>query len=93
MAQIRCDKAGAIWVLTIDNQRKRNAFSGDMVRSLCDYLDKADRTPSVRCVVITGAGRGIAATGQRLPRLPKYASTTAGWLETSLKLPSAILAP
>ena len=66
MAQIRCDKAGAIWVLTIDNERKRNAFSGDMVRSLCDYLDEADRTPSVRCVVITGAGDTTFSSGHDL---------------------------
>lgn len=69
MAQIRCDKAGAVWVLTIDNERKRNAFSGDMARSLCAYLDEADRTPSVRCVVITGAGDTAFSSGHDLSEL------------------------
>ena len=66
MAQIRCDKSGSIWLLTIDNEPKRNAFSGDMVHALLDLLDEADATPSARCIIITGAGdKAFSRPGSR----------------------------
>ena len=66
VTQIRCDDQDAVRVLTIDNQPKRNAFSGDMVLALRDRLDEAGAMTRVRCVVITGAGDKAFSSGHDL---------------------------
>ena len=94
MAQIRCDKDDGIWVLTIDNEPKRNAFSGDMVYALRDLLDEADTTPKVRCVIITGAGDTAFSSGHDLSEMLDHGDAAfspeanAGFLRpTSMKKP------
>ena len=94
MAQIRCDKNDGIWVLTIDNEPKRNAFSGDMVYALRDLLDEADTTPKVRCVIITGAGDTAFSSGHDLSEMLDHGDAAfspeanAGFLRpTSMKKP------
>mgnify|MGYP001206826481 CR=1 FL=1 len=69
MAQIRCDRVGTVQVLTIDNETKRNAFSGSMADELVRHLDQADQTPGVRCVVITGAGDKAFSSGHDLSEI------------------------
>ena len=69
MARIRCEKSDGVWVLTIDNEPKRNAFSRDMVYVLRDLLDEADATPEVRCVIVTGAGDKAFSSGHDLSEM------------------------
>lgn len=69
MAAVHRDERDAIWVLTIDNEEKRNAFSGDMVGSLLDHLNAADASPKVRCVIITGAGQVSFSSGHDLTEI------------------------
>jgi 2-(1,2-epoxy-1,2-dihydrophenyl)acetyl-CoA isomerase len=51
--------------LTLQRPDKLNAFNDDMLGALEAALKQAERDPEVRCVVITGAGRGFSA-GQDL---------------------------
>lgn len=69
MARVHCHKKGAIWLLTIDNESKRNAFSGDMVASLLGHLNEADASPQARCVIITGAGDVSFSSGHDLSEI------------------------
>lgn len=69
MARIDCDKRGSIWVLTIDNQAKRNAFSGEMTASLLAHLNEAEDEPHVRCVIVTGAGDVSFSSGHDLTEI------------------------
>jgi len=50
-------------VLTLNRPEARNAMSGDINAALARALDHAERTPSVRCVVLTGAGGAFCAGG------------------------------
>jgi 2-(1,2-epoxy-1,2-dihydrophenyl)acetyl-CoA isomerase len=50
-------------VLTLNRPEARNAMSGEMNAGLEQALDYAERSPSVRCVVITGAGGAFCAGG------------------------------
>lgn len=50
-------------VLTLNRPEARNAMSGDMNAALARALDHAERAPSVRCVVLTGAGGAFCAGG------------------------------
>jgi 2-(1,2-epoxy-1,2-dihydrophenyl)acetyl-CoA isomerase len=50
-------------VLTLNRPERRNALAGPMLDGLAKALDYAERSPSVRCIVITGAGGAFCAGG------------------------------
>ena len=51
---IRTETEGPLLWVRIDRAAKRNALTSAMYAKLAQVLDEADRTPSVRAVVITG---------------------------------------
>jgi 2-(1,2-epoxy-1,2-dihydrophenyl)acetyl-CoA isomerase len=57
--------AGAVRTLTLNRPAALNSFTEAMHAMLRDALDAAAANPDVRCVVLTGAGRGFCA-GQDL---------------------------
>jgi 2-(1,2-epoxy-1,2-dihydrophenyl)acetyl-CoA isomerase len=52
----------AAWI-TLNRPEASNAYSTEMVQSLVQVLKEADRDESVRCIVITGAGKNFCAGG------------------------------
>ena len=54
MGDIGIDRQGPVTVITIANPSRRNAFTGEMARTLLAAFDQAERDPAVRCVVVTG---------------------------------------
>lgn len=66
MASVNATDRGAVRVLTIDNEPKRNAFSGDMAPELYRLLVEADEDTTVRAIVITGAGQTSFSSGHDL---------------------------
>ena len=52
-----------IAVLTMNRPERRNALSGPMLDGMAKALDHAERSASVRCVVITGTGGAFCAGG------------------------------
>ena len=56
---------GAVRTLTLNRPAALNSFTTGLHAELRAALDAAPPTPSVRCVVLTGAGRGFCA-GQDL---------------------------
>jgi enoyl-CoA hydratase/carnithine racemase len=57
---------GPIRILTIDNEVKKNAFSGPMAPRLYELLVEADADPTVRCIIVTGAGTDSFSSGHDL---------------------------
>ncbi|HEY3364807.1 MAG TPA: enoyl-CoA hydratase-related protein [Symbiobacteriaceae bacterium] len=57
-----------IGTITLNRPEKLNSFNDALHREFTDALRKAEQDPAVRCVVITGAGRGFCA-GQDLTAL------------------------
>jgi enoyl-CoA hydratase len=53
--------AGAVTVLTLNRPAKLNALNNDLLAAIMVALDDIELTPSVRAVVITGAGRAFSA--------------------------------
>jgi 2-(1,2-epoxy-1,2-dihydrophenyl)acetyl-CoA isomerase len=54
-------RAEGIGTLTLNRPDKLNAFAGTMRKELADALVELEKDPTVRVVVITGAGRGFCA--------------------------------
>lgn len=52
-----------VLTLTLNRPEARNAMSGAMTGALAEQLAWAELEPSVKCVVLTGAGQGFCAGG------------------------------
>jgi len=59
---------GAVATITLNRPDKLNSFTARLHADLLDVLRTADADPSIRCVVLTGAGKGFCA-GQDLSDL------------------------
>jgi 2-(1,2-epoxy-1,2-dihydrophenyl)acetyl-CoA isomerase len=57
------ERTGRVAVVTLNRPEKLNALDGAMVTSLRDELGRIAEDDTVRCVVLTGAGRGFCAGG------------------------------
>jgi 2-(1,2-epoxy-1,2-dihydrophenyl)acetyl-CoA isomerase len=58
-------QAASVRTLTLNRPQALNSFNSSLHRELLAALDHAAKDPEVRCVVLTGAGRGFCA-GQDL---------------------------
>lgn len=56
-------RSGPVLLLELNRPHRLNAMTRPMVRELVDHLSAAAADPQVRCVVLTGAGRGFCAGG------------------------------
>ncbi len=52
-----------VLTLTLNRPEARNAMSGDMNAALAAQLASAELDPEVKCIVLTGAGKGFCAGG------------------------------
>ena len=48
-------------VITLNRPERLNAISREMLSELSDKIVEANKDPEVRCIVLTGAGRGFCA--------------------------------
>jgi 2-(1,2-epoxy-1,2-dihydrophenyl)acetyl-CoA isomerase len=67
--QIQTTQDAAVRTITLNRPTALNAFTSVMLLQLREALDAAANDKAVRCVVITGAGRGFCA-GQDLADAP-----------------------
>jgi 2-(1,2-epoxy-1,2-dihydrophenyl)acetyl-CoA isomerase len=54
---------GGIATLTLNRPQARNAMSGEMNAALAAMLAQFELDPAVKCIVLTGAGKGFCAGG------------------------------
>ncbi len=52
-----------VLTLTLNRPEVRNAMSAAMTSALAEQLAKAELDPAVKCIVLTGAGKGFCAGG------------------------------
>ena len=52
-----------VLTLTMNRPEARNAMSGEMTAAMSEQLASAEFNPEVRCIVLTGAGKGFCAGG------------------------------
>ena len=54
---------GGVLTITLNRPEARNAMSDEMNQALARQLASAELDPAVKCVVLTGAGKGFCAGG------------------------------
>lgn len=60
---ILTEKLGLVTVVYLNRPETLNCFNNELLETLRDTLTALDADPEVRCVVITGSGRGFCAGG------------------------------
>jgi 2-(1,2-epoxy-1,2-dihydrophenyl)acetyl-CoA isomerase len=78
MAEVETSREGAVLTITLNRPEKLNAFDAAMHEALAAALKEA-RSPDLRAVVLTGAGRGFCV-GQDLSELKDGDRDIAGLL-------------
>jgi enoyl-CoA hydratase/carnithine racemase len=70
--RIRFEQDGRVGVLTLDRPAKLNAATRAMSTELLDLIPRIDDDPSVRAVVVTGAGDRAFSVGSDVGELDAY---------------------
>jgi len=60
MSDLLHERVGHVVTLTLNRPERLNAISAKMMSALSERLMEADRDPDVRCVILTGAGKGFS---------------------------------
>jgi enoyl-CoA hydratase/carnithine racemase len=68
-AMILYEKAGPVVTITLNRPQSLNAINPQMTAELHGALDEAEADPSVRAIILTGAGRAFSA-GYDIARRP-----------------------
>ena len=58
---LELEDVGAVRILTLNRPEKRNALDTSLTSALLESLRSADADEGVRCVLLTGAGKGFCA--------------------------------
>jgi enoyl-CoA hydratase/carnithine racemase len=93
MAVIEASTRNAIRILTISNERKRNALEGGMSLELLNQFNAADDDPAIRVVVVTGAGDIAFSSGHDLKDISSGAHAESGLGETPMLRPLSMKKP
>ena len=59
--EILYDVADNILTITLHRPEKLNAFTGTMMTEMIDAFQRANKDDTIRCVIVTGAGRAFCA--------------------------------
>lgn len=59
--ELLVEQRGRIAILTLNRPERLNAISRDMLNELSDKMVEANRDPEIRCIILTGTGRGFCA--------------------------------
>ncbi|SQC93592.1 Probable enoyl-CoA hydratase echA14 [Cedecea neteri] len=69
MSFIVSDVQNGVMTLTLNRPERLNSFNDEMHRQLAEVLTQAERDETIRCLLITGAGRGFCAgAGSQRPQ-------------------------
>ncbi|MFG1910202.1 enoyl-CoA hydratase/isomerase family protein [Kribbella sp. NPDC048928] len=70
--RIRFEQDGHVGVLTLDRPAKLNSATRAMSAELLELIPRIDEDPSIRAVVVTGAGERAFSVGSDIGELDRY---------------------
>ena len=59
--EVLIDQKDRVLVITLNRPERLNAISRDMLNELSAKVVEADKDPDIRCIVLTGSGKGFCA--------------------------------
>ncbi|HIG40553.1 MAG: enoyl-CoA hydratase-related protein [bacterium] len=59
--ELLVEQKDKIAIMTLNRPERLNAISRDMLQELSAKMVEADKDPEIRCIILTGAGRGFCA--------------------------------
>ena len=59
--ELLVEQRGRIAIITLNRPERYNAISRDMLSELSAKVVEANKDPEIRCIVLTGAGKGFCA--------------------------------
>jgi len=59
--ELLVEQEGYVVTITLNRPERLNAISRDMLAELSAKMVEADKDPDVRCIILTGAGRGFCS--------------------------------
>ena len=59
--ELLVDQQGNIAIITLNRPERLNAISRVMLNELSTKMIEADKDPEIRCIILTGAGRGFCS--------------------------------
>ncbi len=59
--ELLVEQKDTIAIMTLNRPERLNAISRDMLQELSAKMVEADKDPEIRCIILTGAGRGFCA--------------------------------
>ncbi len=89
---VRTETDGELLIVTLDWAERLNALSLSMRADLLDCMQQAEAMPSIRAIVITGAGAKAFSAGTNIPELEARTLHTEMGKESELRkvLPTTI---
>jgi len=72
MANLDVEFRGAVAVLCIDNETKLNALTGAILKDLAEQLEQLGANPTVRGLILTGAGDRAFCAGADIKEWSQY---------------------
>ncbi len=74
MSTIRCKNNNHIGTITIDNEKKINCMTIEMLEIMNEKVEICNNDPDIYCVIITGAGKQAFSSGGDLKAEKLYAT-------------------
>ncbi|EOS21044.1 hypothetical protein C806_04627 [Lachnospiraceae bacterium 3-1] len=74
MSTIRCENNNHIGTITIDNEKKINCMTIEMLEIMNEKVEICNNDPDIYCVIITGAGKQAFSSGGDLKAEKLYAT-------------------
>ena len=59
--ELLVEQKGSIAIITLNRPERLNAISRDMLQELSEKMVEANKDPEIRCIILTGTGRGFCA--------------------------------
>lgn len=89
--RIRCERQGAVVLVTLDRPDVLNAWTGAMREDLIAQLQALEADSSVRALVVTGAGARAFCAGQDLNEAKAFDENDAeAWIESFRRFYDAV---
>ena len=59
--ELRREQKDRVAIITLNRPERLNAISGSMLNELAAKMVEANKDPDIRCIILTGAGRGFCS--------------------------------